>query len=162
MKFGKMLGVLILAGLVLSPVTARSAELVIGKNLTPGMPLNEAIKVLGIPDSVTVVRGPDENLDSIEINYSAHGLKIRALSKGTKVEAIELSPQFKGKFANGLKLGDKFPKIVQLYGVPKTLTSQVVRYPDKGLYFQLSQDTLLLAKVFMKGTQLMQHKLMNP
>ena len=162
MKFGKLFGVVLMVSLLVSPAISWSAELVIGKNVTPGMPLSEAIKVLGIPESVSVVRGPDEGLDSIEINYAKQGLLIRALSQGSKVEAIELSPQFAGKFASGLKLGDKFPKIVSLYGVPKTVTSQVVRYPEHGLYFLLNQDTLLSAKAFSKDTKLMQHQLMNP
>lgn len=162
MKFGKVFGVMMLVGVLLGPATSWSAELVIGKNLNTGMALSEAIKLLGIPESITVVRGPDTTLDSIEINYASQGLLIRALSMGTKVEGIELSPTFQGKFASGLKLGAKFPEIVKLYGVPKTVTSQVVRYPEHGLYFLLNQDTLLSAKAFSKDTKLIQHQLMNP
>lgn len=162
MKLARVIGLIFLAGFLLNPVLSWSAELVIGQNLKPGMPLNEAIKILGIPSSVVINRGPDSSKDSIEIDYPDKGLKIRALNSGTRVEAIELAPTFKGRFENGLKLGDKFQKIISLYGVPKTLTSQVVRYPEHGLYFLLNKDALLSAKTFLKGTQLVQHQMMNP
>ncbi len=162
MKLARVIGLIFLAGFLFNPVLSWSAELVIGQNLKPGMPLSEAIKTLGIPSSVIINRGPDASKDSIEIDYPAHGLKIRALNSGNQVEAIELSPTFKGKFENGLKMGDKFQKIISLYGVPQTLTSQVVRYPDHGLYFLLNKDALLSAKTFLKGTKLVQHQLMNP
>lgn len=162
MKLARVIGLIFLAGFLINPVMSWSAELVIGQNLKPGMPLNEAIKILGIPASVMINRGPDSSKDSIEINYAKQGLKIRALNSGTQVEAIELSPAFKGRFENGLKLGDNFKKIISLYGVPKTLTSQVMRYPDHGLYFLLNKESLLSAKTFLKGTHLVQHEMMNP
>ncbi len=162
MKIKKMLSVTLLIAVLVSPALSWSANLVVGQNLKTGMPLSEAIGVLGVPQSVVVHRGPDSALDSIEINFKNHGVKIRALNGSQTVEAIELSPAFKGSFANGLKLGDKFQKIIQLYGVPATVTSQVARYPSQGLYFLLNKDTLLAGKSFSKGTKLVHHKMMNP
>ncbi len=126
------------------------------------MALSDAIKILGIPSSVKIHRGPDASKDSIEINYASQGLVIRALNEGSQVEAIELAPTFKGKFVSGLKLGDHFSTIIKHYGTPKTVSSQVVRYPSQGLYFLLNKDSLLSAKSFLKGTKLVQAQKMNP
>ncbi len=162
MKLEKVIGAIFLLGFLISPVLSWSANLVVGQNIKAGMALGEAIKVLGIPTSVKVHRGPDASKDSIEIDYASQGLKIRALNGGSKVEAIELAPTFKGKFASGLKLGDKFSSIVKHYGTPQSVTSQVVRYPGQGLYFLLNKDVLLSAKSFLKGTKLVQAQKMNP
>ncbi|MFQ5482874.1 MAG: hypothetical protein ACE5ER_08950 [Nitrospinaceae bacterium] len=161
MKLGKVIGIGILVVGLWVPGLAGAAEIVFGKNLKPGMSLEAAIQLLGIPKKVAVRRGPDPGEDSVEINYPSKGVLIRALTKGQRVEAIELSSAFKGRFANGLRMGNKFKKIVALYGVPKVLSRQVVKYPDRGLYFLLSKETLLSAKAFMKNTRLPQKKLMN-
>lgn len=161
-KLDKVCGAIVLVGFLISPVLSWSANLVVGENIKPGMALSDAIKLLGIPASVKIDRGPDPSRDSIQLSYASQGLKIRAINGGTQVEAIEIDPTFKGKFASGLKLGDKFTDIIKLYGTPKTISSQVIRYPDHGLYFLLSKDALLSAKTFLKGTKLVQHEKMNP
>lgn len=162
MKLDKVIGAIFLVGFLISPVLSWSANLVVGENIKPGMALSDAIKILGIPSSVKINRGPDTTKDNIEINYASQGLVIRALNGGSKVEAIELSPTFKGKFVSGLKLGDKFSTIIKHYGTPQTVSSQVVRYPSLGLYFLLNKDALLSAKTFLKGTKLVQAEKMNP
>ena len=47
---------------------------------------------------------------------------IHALSGKPNVEAIELFPTFKGQFANGIKMGDKVPTLIEKYGVPQSLS----------------------------------------
>jgi hypothetical protein len=137
---------------------------VIGENVSAGMPLNNAIVLLGIPDRVKVVRGASKNLDSIEITYAKYGLVVRAMSGGSKIEGIEVGPTFKGTFKSesGIKLGVKYEMLIGEYGLPTSLTSQVMRYPKRGLYFQLNNERLLSAKTYANGTKLMDAKLMNP
>ncbi len=139
-------------------------QIVIGENVSPGMPLNQAMEVLGIPDKVKVVRGASQDRDSIEITYAQHGLVIRAMSSGTQIEGIEIGPTFKGTFKSesGIKLGVKYEMVIGEYGLPASLTSQVMRYPKKGLYFQLNNERLLSAKTYANGTKLMDANLMNP
>ncbi len=145
-----------------APSEVKEPGLVVGENVTPGMPLKQAMELLGIPKYVSVQRGPVHGTDSIRIEYPEHDLTIHALSGGTTVEGIEIGPMFKGSFDSGIKLGDKFPSLIDKYGVPKSMSSRVARYPDRGLYFLLNEDTLLSAKTYAKGTKLMDAKLMNP
>jgi hypothetical protein len=148
-----------------APATTLAPDkVVIGENLSPGMPLKSTVSLLGIPDKVKVVRGSSEDRDSIEISYAGHGLVIRAMSGGTSIEAIEIGPSFKGKFKSesGIKLGVKYEMLIGEYGLPTSLTSQVMRYPARGLYFQLNNERLLSAKTYSSGTKLMDARLMNP
>ena len=139
-------------------------QIVIGENLNLGMPLNKTMKLLGIPDKIKVVRGTSTDRDSIQINYARHGLVIRAMSGGTSIEGIEIGPSFKGSFKseNTIKLGVKYEMLIGEYGLPTSLTAQVMRYPKKGLYFQLNNNRLLSAKTYKNGTKLMDANLMNP
>ena len=144
--------------------TLAPVKIVIGGNLSPGMPLNQAIEVLGIPDKVKVVRGASQDRDSIKITYAQHGLVLRAMSNGTQIEGIEIGPTFKGTFKSesGIKLGVKYEMVIGEYGLPSSLTAQVMRYPERGIYFQLNNERLLSAKTYAKGTKLMDANLMNP
>ena len=139
-------------------------QIVIGENVSPGMPLSKAIEVLGLPDKVKVVRGASQDRDSIEITYAQHGLVLRAMSNGTKIEGIEIGPTFKGTFKSesGIKLGVKYEMVIGEYGLPSSLTAQVMRYPERGMYFQLNNERLLSAKTYANGTKLMDANLMNP
>ncbi|NIQ01697.1 MAG: hypothetical protein GWO19_14920 [Nitrospinaceae bacterium] len=139
-------------------------EIVIGENISTGMPLSQAMQLLGIPDKVKVIRGTSADRDSIEISYPKHGLVIRAMTSGTQVEAIEAGPTFKGSFKSesGIKLGVKYQVVIGEYGLPNSLTAQVMRYPKHGLYFQLNNERLLSAKTYMQGTKLLDSSLMNP
>ena len=140
------------------------SQIVIGENLSPGMPLNSTMALLGIPDKVKVVRGTSEDRDSIEITYAKFGLVVRAMSGGAKIEGIEVGPTFAGTFKSesGIKLGVKYEMLIGEYGLPASLTSQMVRYPKRGLYFQLNNERLLSAKTYANGTKLIDAHLMNP
>ena len=63
--------------------TLAPGQIVIGENLSPGMPLNNTIVLLGVPDKIKVVRGTSEDRDSIEITYANYGLVVRAMSGGS-------------------------------------------------------------------------------
>lgn len=144
--------------------TLAPGQIVIGKNLSPGMALNNTIVLLGIPDKIKVIRGTSADRDSIEITYAKFGLVVRAMSGGSKIEGIEVWPSFKGTFKSesGIKLGVKYEMLIGEYGLPTSLTSQMMRYPKRGLYFQLNNDRLLSAKTYANGTKLLDAHLMNP
>ena len=144
--------------------TLTPGQVVIGENLKPGMPLNKTMVLLGIPDKIKVIRGPSKDRDSIEITYARHGLVVRAMSMGSRIEGIEIGPSFKGTFKseNKIKLGVKYEMLIGEYGLPTSLTAQVMRYPQRGLYFQLNNNRLLSAKTYLNGTKLMDANLMNP
>ena len=168
MRTGKLLLGVILMGLMAGGAFAADkkgpGKLVIGENVSAGMPLKQAIELLGIPDQITMVRGTSPDRDSIKITYVQHGLVIRALSDGTQVEGIEIGPTFKGTFKSesGIKLGVKYEMLIGEYGLPKTVTAQVMRYPKRGLYFQLNNERLLSAKTYATGSKLLDANLMNP
>ena len=94
----------------------------VGKNLKVGMTLDQAITLLGVPKKINVKGGTGPSLDITSIEYAAHGVMIHTLSGKPNVEAIELFPTFKGQFANGIKMGDKFPILIEKYGVPQSLS----------------------------------------
>ena len=144
--------------------TLTPGQIVIGGNLTTGMPLSSTITLLGIPDTIKVVRGTSADRDSIQITYARHGLVVRAMSGGSKIEGIEVGPTFKGSFKaeSAIKLGVKYEMLIGEYGLPTSLTAQVMRYPQRGLYFQLNNNRLLSAKTYASGSKLLDANLMNP
>ena len=86
------------------------------------------------------------------------------MSGGSTIEGIEVGPSFKGSFKseNAIKLGVKYEMLIGEYGLPTSLTAQVMRYPQRGLYFQLNNNRLLSAKTYLNGTKLIDASLMNP
>lgn len=164
MRAGKIVLVVIMVLGLATPALAQKLLIAgIGKIHT-GMQLKQALKTLGYPDSFIVKRGPSATTDHIEMGYAAFGIIIRAMSKGKIIEAIEVQPTFKGKgsFDTGLKLGSPFTEIVAKYGTPETLSSQIVRYPAQGIYFLMSDSKLLSAKLFVKDSKLLEHKMVRP
>jgi hypothetical protein len=132
---------------------------VVGKNLKVGMTLDKAINLLGVPIQLTVKRGTEPSLDSIAIKYASHGVVIHSLNGKQKVEAIELLPTFKGQFANGIKMGNKLPKLIEKYGAPQSMSGSLARYPDKGMYFSLKKNELVSTWIFSKNSKIFSHQL---
>lgn len=137
------------------------SSLVIGKNLKVGMSVNEAIKLLGIPGKIDANRGTEPTNDSISIRYNNHGLIIHAMTGNGSIDHIELMPSFKGTFAEGIKIGSKFPDMIGKYGMPETLTAEVARYPHRGLYFTMSNEKVVSAKVFQRNSKLLALKMID-
>jgi hypothetical protein len=135
--------------------------LVIGKNLTVGMPLERAYNLLGTPQAVLVARGLAPEYDSIFVNYNEAGVVIYSLTGRTVVEEIEALPTFQGAFDKGLKLGDNISKLISLYGVPDEFSDKIARYPDKGMFFFLKGEILVSAKWFLKGTKIFDRELIG-
>ena len=122
----------------------------IGKNIKVGMRLKKAIKILGTPKSLKVERGIEPKLDSMSIEYLDHGITIHILNGKKIIEAIEVSQQFKGEFAKGIKIGEKVSILIDKLGVPQSIDPSIARYPKKGIYFTLKESSLVGAHVFKK------------
>ena len=133
--------------------------LVIGKNLKVTMPLAEAITLLGIPGSISINRGTESKLDSISIEYANHGIVLHSLNGKRKIEVLEILPQFKGSFAEGIKIGEKFTVLIEKYGVPQSMNASLAKYPEKGMYFSLKENVLVAAHVFAKNSKILSHQL---
>ncbi len=133
--------------------------LVIGKNLKVGMPMEEAIKLLGIPRSIKIKRGTESKLDSISIEHVNHGIVLHSLNGKNKIEVLEILPQVKGRFAEGIKLGEKFTALIEKYGVPLSMNASLAKYPEKGMYFSLKENVLIATHVFAKNSKILSHQL---
>jgi hypothetical protein len=140
-------------------VNKKPESLVIGKNLSVGMPLNEAIKLLGIPGTINVKRGTESKLDSISIAYPMHGIVLHSLNKKRKIEALEVLPQFKGSFVEGVKIGVQVTALIEKYGVPQSMNANLAKYPEKGMYFSLKENMLVAAHVFEQNSKILSHQL---
>lgn len=135
--------------------------IVIGKSLKVGMPLEKAISLLGIPKSININRGPEPEADSLSIEYPDQGIVIHAMTKKTTVEEVEVLPNFKGRFGEGVKIGTKFPVLMEKYGMPQSVESHIASYPKAGIYFILKDDALVSAKVFAQNSKLFNYKLIK-
>jgi len=144
-----------------SALADEKATLVIGENLKVGMPVNQVIALMGIPDKFTVNRGTEPLTDSVVIEYLAQGVVIHSVNKSTVVDEIEVLPSFRGSFAKGVKIGAKFNDLIAQYGVPKSMNAQIARYPGQGLFFQLEKESLVSAKVFRKDSKILDLQLIN-
>jgi hypothetical protein len=146
---------------VLKKDKKKQTDIVIGKTVMAGMPLNAAVKLLGLPKSISINRGSEQEIDSICITYLNHGLKIHALSNKTTVEELEVLPSFKGKFSNGIKIGSKFSSIVEIFGMPASKESNIIKYPDIRMYLFFRKDTLISAKLFDKNSKILDYRLLR-
>jgi hypothetical protein len=133
--------------------------LIIGKTLKVKMPLSEAIKLLGIPENIKISRGIESRLDSVSIQYANHGIILHALNNKKQIEALEILPQFKGSFVEGIKLGEKVTVLIEKLGSPHSMNSSLAKYPKKGMYFSLQKNALVAAHVFAKNSQILSHRL---
>ena len=135
----------------LNPQSKDNIEsIVIGKNLKVGMSLQKVIKILGTPKSLKVKRGIEPKLDSMSIEYLDHGITIHFLNGKKRIETMEVSQQFKGEFAKGVKIGEKVSVLIDKLGVPQSIDPSIARYPAKGIHFTLEKNSLVGAHVFKK------------
>ncbi len=138
-----------------------SGPIVLGKKIKVGMSLEQAIAELGIPKKITLTRGTEPLADSFLIEYPKHGLVIYAMNKKDKVEGIEVLPNFKGRFANGIRLKSKLVQLIGKYGKPSSITDTLISYPKNGLFFSLKNDEVNSAKWFAKNTKLLEYQLLS-
>ena len=139
----------------------KQAVIVIGRTLMAGMPLKAAVRLLGIPKSITINRGSEQEIDSICIVYLNHGLKVHALTNKTTVEELEVLPTFKGEFSAGIKIGSKFYSIIKAFGMPASKEANIVKYPEIRMYLFLRKDTLISAKLFDKNSKILDYNLIR-
>ena len=138
----------------------KKEDLVIGKTLKTGMSLESALSTLGIPRSIRINRGTEPERDSISVEYLNFGLRIHALTKNSTIEELEVLPEFKGKFVEGAKIGSKFPELIESFGIPESKDSSIAKYPHRGMYIFLKNDTMISVKLFAKNSKLLDHKLL--
>ena len=84
--------------------------LVIGKTLKIGMPLEAALSLLDIPKSIKINRGTEQEMDRISVEFLNHGLRIHALTQNTKIEELEVLPEFKGAPQSVKRTAGKLPR----------------------------------------------------
>lgn len=128
--------------------------IIIGKNLKPGTPLVRAIELLGNPKSIGVTRGFAPKLDSISMEYPDHGVIIHVMNDKRTIEALEVLPQFRGRFREGIKMGAKASVLIKKLGAPQSMDSSIARYPAEGTYFILKENVLTSAHVFSYDSQI--------
>jgi hypothetical protein len=138
----------------------KKEDIVIGKTLKTGMSLESALSKLGIPRSIKIHRGTEPESDSISVEYLNHGLRIHALTKNSTIEELEVLPEFKGKFIEGAKIGSKFPELMESFGIPESKDSSIAKYPNRGMYIFLKNDSMISVKLFAKNSKLLDHKLL--
>ena len=102
------------------------------------------------PKSLKVKRGIEPKLDSMSIEYLDHGITIHVLNGKKRIETMEVSQQFKGEFAKGIKIGEKVSVLIDKLGVPQSIDPSIARYPEKGIHFTLKKSSLVGAHVFKK------------
>ena len=127
---------------------ADNTRIIIDENLKIGMPLKEAIDLLGSPEKIQV-----NETGAVVMSYDALGLSIEAGSDGTMVGGIHLLPSFRGKFASGIEIGTDSEKILAVYNQPDIMTEDTIEYSDMARVFQLHQGRLVGADLYSgKGT----------
>ena len=138
----------------------KKEDLIIGKTLKTGMSLELVLSTLGIPQSIRINRGTEPQSDSISFEYLNHGLRIHALTQSSTVEELEVLPEFKGEFIEGAKIGSNFFELIESFGIPESKDSFIAKYPERGMYIFLKNDTMISVKLFSKNSKILDHKLL--
>ena len=122
---------------------SNNTQIIIDENLKPGMPLKDAIELLGPPEMIQVSK-----IGTIIIPYNTLGLSIEVMSNGTIIEGIHLQSSFKGRFASGLEIGVDSQKIMSVYNRPDIITKGIIEYFDIARIFQIDQGRLVGADLY--------------
>lgn len=110
MYFRVVAAVLLLSFYYLTGIAFAQAGsgITIDENLKPGMPLKDAIELLGPPEKIKI-----SDVGTVIMSYDNIGLSLEALSNSTIVESIHLQKGFKGSFASGaVKSGKRYEEKV--------------------------------------------------
>ena len=144
-----------------SPENNNSKTFVVGGNLKVGMTLSQAFEILGTPKFINVIRGVNPSFDSISIKYLSKGIILHAFTNNTRIEALEVLPNFKGEFIEGINIGSKIEDLIKAFGIPNSMESFIARYPKKGIYFSLDNEIIISAQLFKKNSKLLNSRLYN-
>ncbi len=120
-----------------------NTKIIIDENLKIGMPLKDAIDLLGSPERIQVTKS-----GTVLLPYNTLGLSIEVESDGTIIEGIHLLSSFRGQFASGLEIGVDFQKILSVYNQPDIMTKEIIEYSDIGRIFQIHQGRLVGADLY--------------
>jgi hypothetical protein len=145
MKFLIIISTIILIDLIYFEIAKpeNDTQIIIDKNLRPGMPLKDAIELLGPPERIQVSK-----IGTVVLPYNTHGLSIEVMSDGTIIEGIHLRSTFKGQFDSGLEIGVDFQKILSVYNQPDIMTKDIIEYSDIARIFQIHQGRLVGADLY--------------
>jgi len=145
MKFLIIISTIILIDLVCFEISkpADNTRIIIDENLKLGMPLKDAIDLLGPPERIRV-----NKIGTVVLPYDTLGLSIEVMSDGTIIEGIHIQSSFKGQFASGLEIGADFQKILSVYNQPDLMTKDIIEYSDIGRIFQIQQGRLIGADLY--------------
>ena len=138
-----------------------SKKFVVGGNLKVGMALSQAFEILGTPKFINVIRGGNPTFDSISLKYLSKGIILHAFTNNTRIEALEVLPNFKGEFIEGINIGSKIEDLIKAFGVPNSMESFIARYPQKGIFFSLDNEIIVSAQAFKKNSKFINSRLYN-
>ena len=122
---------------------ANNTQIIIDENLKPGMPLKDAIELLGPPERTQVTK-----IGTIVMPYDTLGLSIEVMSDGTIIEGIHLQSSFKGRFASGLEIGVDIQKILSVDNRPDIITKGIIEYFDMARIFHIDEGKLVGADLY--------------
>ena len=145
MKFFIIISTIILINLICFEIArpADNTQIIIDNNLKPGMPLKDAIELLGPPERIQVSKN-----GTVVLPYDTLGLSIEVMSDGTIIEVIHLQSSFRGRFASGLEMGADYQKILSAYDQPDIMTKDIIEYSDITRIFQIHQGRLVGADLY--------------
>jgi hypothetical protein len=151
MKFFIIISTIILIDLIYFEIAkpADNARIIIDENLRLGMPLKDAINLLGPPERIQISK-----IGTIVLPYDTLGLSIEVMSDETIIEGIHLQSSFKGQFASGLEIGVDFQKILSVYNQPDMMTKGTIEYYDIARIFQIDQGRLIGADLYSEKSTL--------
>jgi hypothetical protein len=142
-----------------SPENNNNKIFVVGGNLKVDMTLSQAFEILGTPKFINVIRGGNPSFDSISIKYLSKGIILYAFTNNPRLEALEVLPNFKGEFIEGINIGSKIEDLIKTFGIPNSMESFIARYPQKGIYFSLDNEIIISAQLFKKNSKLLKTRL---
>jgi len=145
--------VLVLFFLTYAITSTAEPNLVLGENIKVGMNLKEVFKLLGPPDTLLTNRGTGKDSDSITLKYAGAGLLLHVISGTNKIEVVEALKEFKGKLASGLTLGSDYKTLFETYGLPKSFSSNIAKYPDLGMQFVIINERVFSSTLFNKTSK---------
>jgi hypothetical protein len=80
-------------------------------------------------------------------------LLLHVISGTNKIEVIEVLKGFKGNLRPGLTLGSEYKKLFETYGLPKSFSSNIARYPDPGMQFVIINERIFSTTLFNKTSK---------
>ena len=150
-RFLVIISAIILTDLISFEIAAfaNNTPIILGENLKPGMALKDAFELLGPPE--TMITG---KTGTVVIPYDELGLSIEIMNNGNVVEAIHIQSSFQGQFAQGIKIGADFQKVLSAYNQPDIMTKEIIEYFDQKRIFKINEGRLSGADIYAANSTL--------